>query len=341
MKKFLPILIVVLVLSLIVSGCGGAQEATQGQQAKGEEKIVFRMGHVVQEETALHKAAVRMKELMEEKSNGTMTMEIYTNSQLGGNRELIESMQAGTLDFGLPALAFLGGFTDKTAIFDLPYLFKSQEAAEKVLDGPIGQEVAKSVEDKGLVIPAWWTQSWRHLTANKEIRSPQDLKGFKIRVMENPLHIDHFNTLGASAVPMAYSEVLTALQQGVIDGQENPYNNIYQSGFHTVNKYIIETAHIYDPNPVVMSKKTWDSLTEEQQRIVWEAANEAKIYQRQVTNELDDKVKEELKNNGRNVVIELTPEEREQFRQAALPMWEKHADKIGRDLIERVLAAQE
>ena len=234
--------------------------------------LKLKIGHVVTETGGEHLGSVKFAELLDKKSGGKIQLQIFPNGQIGGNREMIESMQVGALDMALPALPALGGFTDKTKVFDLFYLFDDNKQAEKVLDGPVGQDVAKAVEAANIKIISWWTQGFRETTANREIRKPADLKGLKIRVMENPLHIEAWNTLGASAIPMAFAEVLTSLQQGVLDAQENPYQNIVNSGFHTVQKYIIETHHLYGPLPVVVSKVVWDKLAPEQQKIILEAA---------------------------------------------------------------------
>ena len=336
-SKLLWLSVIVCMLLVAVAGCG-SQEAANGEGEDGEEKVlVLRAGHVVAEETASHKGYLKWAELIEERSGGKMKMEVYPNSQLGGNREMLESVQAGSLDIVQPSLAFLGGFTDKTKLLDLPYLFDDEKDAEAILDGEVGQEILGSLEDQGMKGLCWWFQGWRHTTANKEIRSPEDLKGVKIRVMENAMHIDHFKTLGANPIPMAFSEVLTGLQQGVIDAQENPYGNIRQSGFYRVNKYIIETKHLYDPIPVIMSKITWDKLTEEQREIIMETVLEAQAYQRELVQQMDQDDRDAIMAEGKNEIIELTLEERLKFREAAMPVYEKYEDEIGKDLIDKAL----
>ncbi len=290
--------------------------------------LTLRIGHVVTEEGGEHLGSLKFAEVLDDKSGGKIKLEIYPNGQMGGNREMIESLQFGALDMALPALPALGGFTDKTKVFDLLYLFNDREEAEKVLDGPVGQGMSKAVESAGLKIISWWSQGFREMTVNREIRSPEDLKGIKIRVMENPLHIEGWNTLGASAIPMAFSEVLTSLQQGVLDAQENPYQNIYNSGFHRVQKYIIETDHLYGPLPVVFSKVNWDKLTPEQQEIILEAVEETKLWQREKQEEINNAIKEEILSDGSNVIITLTPEQKGEFRKKILPLYSKHAPEM-------------
>lgn len=299
--------------------------------------LKLKIGHVVTETGGEHLGSVKFAELLDKKSGGAIQLQIFPNGQIGGNREMIESMQVGALDMALPALPALGGFTDKTKVFDLFYLFDDNKQAEKVLDGPVGQEVAKAVEAANIKIISWWTQGFRETTANREIRKPSDLKGLKIRVMENPLHIEAWNMLGASAIPMAFSEVLTSLQQGVLDAQENPYQNIVNSGFHTVQKFIIETHHLYGPLPVVVSKIVWDKLTAEQQKIILEAAEETKVWQRAKQDEINNRLKADIQKTGKNVIIELTPEQKNEFRQKLAPLYKKYAPQMN-GIVEKIYA---
>ena len=306
-----------------------------GGAAFAQDVLTLTIGHVVTEEGGEHLGSMKFAELLEKKSGGAIKLKIFPNGQVGQNREMVESLQAGALDMALPALPALGGFTDATKIFDLFYLFDDRTQAEKILDGSVGQEVAAAIEPSGIKIISWWTQGFRETTANREIRKPEDLKGLKIRVMENPLHIEAWNTLGASAIPMAFSEVLTSLQQGVLDAQENPYQNIVHSGFHTVQKFIVETSHLYGPLPVAFSKVNWEKLTLEQQKIILEAAKETKIWQREKQEEINQALKKTIESTGANVIISLSPEEKAAFRKALQPMYKKYAPQM-HGYVERI-----
>lgn len=323
-KNFALQLSMALVCCLVFAGVSAAAEP-----------LVLRIAHVVTEEGVEHLGSQKFAELLGQKSNGAIKLEIFANGQMGQNREIIESLQSGVLDMGLPALPALGGFTKATSVFDLFYLFNDRHEAEKVLDSPIGQEIAASVEAVGLKILVWWTQGFRESTSNRLFRSPEDLKGLKIRVMENPLHIKAWNMLGASAIPMAFSEVLTSLQQGVLDAQENPYQNIVHSGFDTVQKYVIETGHLYGPLPVVYSKMKWDALTPEQQKIILEAAQETKVYQRDITDALNKKLKDQILAKGKTEIIALTPKEKEAFRTKLQSLYKEEAPKMN-GYVERI-----
>ncbi|KKM09118.1 hypothetical protein SY88_20460 [Clostridiales bacterium PH28_bin88] len=341
-KKGFVLFVIALLMVSLLAGCGGKQEQPSGKDqgsAPEAKPVTLRLGHVVQEKTALHKGALKLAEEVKAKSNGQIIIEVYPASALGGNRELIESVQSGAVDMALPAMAILSGFTNnKTAIFDLPYLWKNESAAEKVLDGPIGQSIFDEVKKSGILGLAYWTQGWRHVTNDKKpIRKPEDLKGMKIRTMENPLHMAHFNTLGASAVPMAFSEVYTSLQQKVIDGQENPYVNIVSMGFYEVQRYITETGHIYDPVPLLMSEITWKKLSPEQQKIIADTVKEITNYERELSRQDAVEYKKQILATGKNEIIELTPEERQAFRDAAQPVYDSFQDK---ELLQKVLDAQ-
>ena len=294
-----------------------------------EKPLILRIGHVVTEDGGEHLGSLKLGELLDKKSNGMIKLQIFPNGQVGQNREMVESLQGGALDMALPALPGLGGFTQATRVFDLFYLFSNRTEAEKVLDGEVGQDVAKSVETAGIKIISWWSQGFRETTSNRAFKTPQELKGLKIRVMENPLHIEAWNTLGASAIPMAFSEVLTSLQQGVLDAQENPYQNIVNSGFDTVQKFVIETGHLYGPLPLVYSKVNWDKLTPEQQKIIQEAADETKIWQREKQEEINNSLKQAIIEKGKTQIIELSDVEKDEFRKMLTPLYQKHAPQMG------------
>ena len=354
-KRILSVMALALVAAMCLVACGtpptvsapsssaapaasaaGDASAPADTPAPAADAITLRIGHVVADGTNIDRGLDHFAELVAQKSNGGIVVEIYPNSALGGNREMCEQLQMGTLDMAAPSTAFLSAFTDKTALFDLPYLFKSEKAAWEVMDGEIGQQINADLLPAGFVNLGWLTQSWRHVTCNNEVHKPADMKGLKIRVMDSPMHIAHFNALGASAVPMAFSEVYTALQQKTIDAQENPYSNIKMSRFDEVQKYIIETGHIYDPCPFLMSEKTWEKLSADQQAILSECAKEAIDWERQIAIEMDEEIKAEILTGGKTQIVELTDEERAEFRAAAQPVYDEFGPKIGEDVIAKV-----
>lgn len=364
LKQMMALVSALSLAAVSVSGCGSsgssastaaaATEAAQTSQKKEEEtsaaenqassdvdytqgdKITIKIAHVSQEGVPIDVASKKLGEMLSEKTGGRITVNVFPNSALGGNTELLEQLQMGTLEMAISSVAFLGGFTDTTKLLDLPYLFKSNEAAEEVLDGEVGQTVFQNLESSGFKGMAWLATGWRHLTANKEIHAPEDMKGLKIRVMENQMHIDHFNTLEASAVPMAFSELYTALQNGTMDAQENPFANIDGSRLYEVQKYIIKTGHIYDTSPLLASKTWWDSLSAADQELIQSCVNEMLAFERELSASNETELEEKIGSNGTNVIITLTDEERQAFREAAQPVYDKYVPEIGEDLVKQI-----
>lgn len=366
LKKLVALTSAVSLTALSVAGCGGSSQ-TSADAGKGTEqsqtaaetktetvdaavsqdtsdgtdytqgdKITIKIAHVSQEGVPIDVASKKLGDMLNEKTGGRITVNVFPASALGNNTELLEQLQMGTLEMAISSVAFLGAFTETTKLLDLPYLFQSNEAAEEVLDGDVGQTIFENLKPAGFEGMAWLATGWRHVTANKEIHKPEDMKGLKIRVMENQMHIDHFNALGASAVPMAFSELYTALQNGTMDAQENPFANIDGNRLYEVQKYIIKTGHIYDTSPLLASKTWWDSLSESDQKLIRECVNEMVTYERELSASNEAELEEKIGNNGTNVVITLTDEERQAFKDAAQPVYDKYGPEIGEDLISQV-----
>lgn len=324
--------VISVVMALMVAAAAFAGQA--------EAATTLRLGHVVADNSSLDKGLDYFAKLVSDKSNGELKIQVFPNSSLGDNTAMMEQLQFGSLDMMAPSVAALSGFTPSTAIFDLPYLFKNEAAAEEVLDGPLGDTVGKALEPQGFYLLGWMTQSWRHLTCNKEVTKPADVAGIKIRTMDSKYHMAHFNTLGASAIPMAMSELYTALQQGTIDAQENPYTNIVNSRFYEVQKYVVETGHIYDACPLIISTITWKRLDDNQKKIIQEAAAEAVNWERAEVKKDDAVFREQVKKSGTTVIV-LTPEQRGEFRKAAQPVYDefvKEQGQAGADAVKSVEA---
>ncbi len=324
--------VISVVMALMVAAAAFAGQA--------EAATTLRLGHVVADNSSLDKGLDYFAKLVSDKSGGELKIQVFPNSSLGDNTAMMEQLQFGSLDMMAPSVAALSGFTPSTAIFDLPYLFKNEAAAEEVLDGPLGDTVGKALEPQGFYLLGWMTQSWRHLTCNKEVTKPADVAGIKIRTMDSKYHMAHFNTLGASAIPMAMSELYTALQQGTIDAQENPYTNIVNSRFYEVQKYVVETGHIYDACPLIISTITWKRLDDNQKKIIQEAAAEAVNWERAEVKKDDAVFREQVKKSGTTVIV-LTPEQRAEFRKAAQPVYDefvKEQGQAGADAVKSVEA---
>jgi tripartite ATP-independent transporter DctP family solute receptor len=308
--------------------------------SEGAPEFLLRLGHVVAENTPLHQGALLFSEKIYERTNGRVNIEVFPNAVLGDNRASMEAMQFGILDFQIPNMVTVGGYTDKTKAFELPYIIRNDAAAEAIYASPLIEEAFAGLRDSDMVYVASFTEGWRQITANRSIRSPEDMRGLRIRTMDSQIHMDHFNTLGASAIPMAFSEVFTALQQGAIDAQENPYTNIFTQAFHEVQRYIIETSHVKSVTPVIMSLHTYNRLPEDLRQIVFDTAKEVAVIERQMVIEGDRRFRDAIEATGRVNIITLTPEERQAFFDAAQPVYVTWSSELGADFIQRILDLQ-
>jgi TRAP-type transport system periplasmic protein len=223
----------------------------------------------------------RFAELVKTKSGGKLDIRTFPGGQLGGDLQNVSAVQGGTLDFVLLNSGLLVGIDKRFAALDLPFLFATPEEADKVVDGPIGERLHKNLEDKGLVGLAFWELGFRNVTNSKRpINKLEDFNGLKLRVLQSALFIELFNGLGANTVAMPFPEVHTALEQRVVDGQENPYPTILGGKLNEVQKFVSETKHIYNVQSLLVSKRLWDQLSSEERKILQEAAREARDFQR-------------------------------------------------------------
>jgi len=294
----------------------------------------IKIAHVVNEKDAFHQCALKFKELVEAGSNGELKVSIFPNAKLGDERALLERMKLGVVDAGIITGGPIINFMPRFGVFDLPFLFSSPEQAYKVLDGHVGRQMLGDMEQFGWKGLAYGERGFRNLTNSKhEVKTPEDMKGLKIRLMQNPVYVDSFKALGANAVPMAWTEVLTALQQGTIDGQENPLNVIVSFKLYETQKYLSITRHAYAPNVIMFSMKTWNKLTPEQQKLVSDSAQAAAEYNRKLDNDKAAEWLKFLKDQG----MVVTYPDLAAFRKAVQPVYEKYQDKFGKDLIDSIV----
>jgi len=277
---------------------------------------------------------IEMGKQIEQKTNGRVKIAVFPEATLGGEREMLEGAKLGTMDIVLSTTAVAGNFDPKMKIFDLPFLFKGREQAIKVLDGPIGQQLLDGMSSQGLVGLSFWENGFRNLTNSKRpIEKPEDIQGLKIRTMENPIHLDAWKALGASPTPMAFAEVFTALQQGTIDGQENPLAIISTSRLYEVQKYVALTNHNYSPMVLIISKKVWDSFPDDIKGIFKEQAMSNAIVERQLLKQADEKYLSDMKAYG----TVITTPDTTSFREKVKPVYEKYSKDIGEDIIKQIL----
>lgn len=240
---------------------------------------------------------------VEQRTAGRYKIKTFYNGALGGERESIEAVQLGTQELAFSSSGPVPNFVPETKILDIPFLFRDKAHARGVLDGPIGQELLAKFDSKGFKALAWAENGFRHVTNNKRaVNSPEDLKGLKLRTMENPVHIQAYKALGIITTPMAFPEVFTALQQGTVDGQENPLPVITSAKFEQVQKHLSLTGHVYSPCILVMNKAAYEKLSAEDKKHFLEAAKVAVKANRDRVDEDDAKGVADLRSKGMNVV---------------------------------------
>ncbi|WP_045221473.1 TRAP transporter substrate-binding protein [Desulfonatronum thioautotrophicum] len=325
-------LIAGLLLTALVLGSG----LGVGGKADAAQKMNIRLAHVVNEQDGFHISALKFKEIVEERTNGDVTVALFPNAQLGDERTLLEGMQMGTVDMGVITNGPVANFVEEIAVFELPFLFPTPEAAYGVLDGPIGRELLDKLERVNLKGLAYAERGFRNLTNSvRPVNTPEDLAGLKIRVMENPVYIDTFTTLGANAVPMAWTEALTAMRQRTIDGQENPVNVIHSFKLNEQQTHLSMTRHTYAPAIFVMGLAKWRGLTPEVQEIFLQAAQAAAEHGRMVNAEMEAGQLQELADAGMQIVMEP---DTAAFQAKVEPVHAKYGERFGAYL-QRILDA--
>ncbi len=275
----------------------------------------------------------KFAELVAAKSDGKIEVKLFPGGVLGGDVQTVSALQGGVIEMTVLNAGILAGNVKQFGAVDLPFLFNSGEEADKVMDGPFGTSLMELLPNTGLVGLGYWELGFRNLTNNRHaVTKLEDIKGLKIRTIQSPIPIELFNSLGANAVPLPYTELYTALETGTVDGQENPAANILNAKFYEVQKYMTVTRHQYNPQIVLISKKFWDGLNDEEKALLQSAATEARDYQRKVSRELDAKAIADIKATGMEVT-ELTPEETQKLRDAVKPMIDKFSAEIGADTV--------
>ncbi len=293
----------------------------------------LRLAHAVNEQDAFQVAAEKMKEFVESESNGELGITIFPNAKLGDERTLLENIRMGVVDLAIITGGPIINFMPEFGVFDLPFLFRDTAHAYSVLDGEIGKTMLANMEKAGWKGLAYGERGFRDLTNSvRAVEKPDDMKGLKIRLMENPIYVETFRALGANAVPMAWTETLTALQQGTIDGQENPINVIYSYKLYDSQKYLSLSHHTYSPNVIMMSLRAWNSLTPEQQEIIAKGAQAGAQANRDIDNQKSAEWLEELKANGMVVV----QPDGDAFREAVKPIYDKYGAQFGADMVKAI-----
>ncbi|MGE6579647.1 TRAP transporter substrate-binding protein [Vreelandella aquamarina] len=292
------------------------------------------LGHTLSSTSHYSVGAEAFKETLERLSDGAFTVTEHASGSLGGEREMIEGLQIGTVDVVITSSGPLGNFVPETYVLDLPFLFENYDQARCVLDSEIGDELLAKMSDHGLVGMAWSENGFRHLTnSQREIASPADAEGLRVRTMENAVHQEAFRQMGARPTPMAFPELFTALQQGTVDGQENPITVIVATNFWEVQDYLSLTGHVYSPAIVLGSPILLDGLSEEERDWFMQAAAASVDATREEVSRLEREGVALLEANGMTVRTEIDPAP---FQQAVEPAYEIFTSQYGSDMLERI-----
>ena len=271
---------------------------------------------------------------VEKGTQGRYKCQHFPSSALGGEREMIEAVQLGTLDLVNSSTGPVGNFVPEVKIVDIPFLFRDYDHARHVMDGPIGQEILGKFPAKGLVALSWTENGFRHMTNNKRpIVKPADAAGLKMRTMENKVHMDGYRTFGIQPTPMAFPEVFGALQQGTVDGQENPIPVILSSKFSQVQKHLSLTGHVYSPALLLTSPRLMNKLSEADKKVFYEAAKKATVAQRKKVNEDEANGIAQLEKEGMTVVRKV---DGQAFRDALKPAFASYDKEFGADNIRKI-----
>jgi len=302
--------------------------------------IVVKFSHVVANDTPKGKAAQYLKKIVEERTDGRMKVEIYPNASLYGDREAIEALQMNAIQLAAPSFSKFTGFVPELQIFDLPFLFNDSNHLHKVLDGQVGQKILKLVGQKGLVGLAYWDNGFKQISdKQRPLIKPSDAKGLKFRIMSSKVLEEQFKVIGANPQVLPFSEVYSALQQGVVDGQENTLSNIYTKKFHEVQNYMTLSNHGYLGYLLVSNKIFMNQLPEDLKKIFLGAVKDATTYARKIAKEVNQEYLEKIRESGKVEIIELTPEQRQVWKEKMMEIYPEFYDVIGKDLIQKTLDA--
>jgi len=314
-------------------------EEEEEEAAPVEPEYEWRFGAYFSTDHHLTQGALKFAEEMERLTDGRVVVDVYPDMQLGTGEEMLEGVQLGSLEFCEATLTAVTEWDDTFFFLNLPFLFHEPEVAYAFLDGPMGRDLIGEIADTNIRVIAFWENGMRNITSNiGPIEEPDDIVGQDIRLMPNPVHMDGFDQVGANPTPMAFDELFTALQQGVIDGQENPLANIYDMSFHEVQDYLTVSGHYYDVTGFYITEELYQSVPEDIQDAIDEAAVAATKYHRRLAREADEELLEYYLESGDfEEVTVLTPEQKEVWQEAMEGTYDNFRDQIGPDFLDEVL----
>lgn len=325
--------------TLIAATAAAAFAAPFASFAQDIKPRLIRFGYGLNEQSNQGRATKLFAQEVEKASGGKMKIRAIGAAALGSDVQMQQALIGGAQEMMVGSTATLVGITKEMAIWDTPFLFNNAKEADVVLDGPVGQKVMDKLQEKGLVGLVYWENGFRNLTNNKQpVNKLEDLNGIKLRVMQNTVFLESFKTLGANAIPLPFSELFSALETKTVDGQENPYNTILSSKFYEVQKYLSVTNHVYSPWIVLVSKKYWEGLSKDEQKVLLDAAKKSRDFEREDTRAEAAKALTDLKAKGMQI-NELTPAETARMRAQLTRVNASIATNVGMDLWKETQAA--
>ena len=317
-----------------------AAAASLPMAARAQAPIVIKFSHVVAVDTPKGKAAEYFKKLAEERTKGRVKVEVYPNSSLFKDGEEMEALQLGSVQMLAPSLAKFGPLGAREfEVFDLPYIFDDYDDLHKVTTGPVGAQLFKKLDSKGIVGLAYWDNGFKVMSANKPIRNVADYKGLKMRIQSSKVLGDEMKALGSIPQVMAFSEVYQALQTGVVDGTENPPSNFYTQKMQEVQKYLALTNHGYLGYAVIANKKFWDGLPADIRTTLEGAMKDATKFANDIAKKENDDSIEAVRKSGKTEILTLTPEQKAAMKKALIPVHKENEGRIGKEVIAEVYKA--
>ena len=305
------------------------------------EPIVIKFSHVVAEHTPKGQGALLFKQLAEERLGDKVRVEVYSNSSLFGDGKEMEALLLGDVQIIAPSLAKFEHYTKQLQVFDLPFLFDDMAAVDRFQQSAEGQKLLTSMESKGITGLGYWHNGLKQLSANKPLREPKDARGLKFRVQASAVLEEQFKAVRANPRKMSFAEVYQGLQTGVVNGAENPYSNIYSQKMHEVQKYITESNHGLLDYMVITNTQFWNGLPEDVRGELSQIMTEVTVEVNKQADALNQGDKQRILEAKSTEIIELTPEQRAQWRDAMQPVWKKFEGEIGADLIKAAQAANQ
>ena len=293
----------------------------------------LRLGHGIAEEHPLGQGAIQFAKILEKKSGGKLNMKVYAATQLGSEAQMIAAVRGGVQDIVITSTAPVATFIKEYLLFDLPFLLQSDKEADALLDGPVGTRLLELATPKNMVGLCYWENGFRQVTNSKrEVKDMAGLSGLKLRVMQNPVYIDAFKTLGANAIPMPFTELYTAMESRAIDAEENPIAIIHSNKFYEVQKYVTLTNHAYAPYVVLLSKSVWDKLAAPEREVLRASCTEARDWQRALSRRMTAELTDKLRKEGMTVTP-LAPAEVQKMRDRLKPVTDRYTAEIGPALV--------